>query len=205
MYQVAALFVDLAGPYRLPFVDLWTEERDARGYSGCLPVVAHPPCARWGRMAVQIALRPGQPRPGDDGGCFDAALTAARHWGGVVEHPEGSRAFPAFGLSSPAKTGEWSPASTQAGEWTAYADQSAYGHVAQKPTWLLFCGLRRPAPLLTGGAPTRFVESLSSSDPRRWLTPLPFALLLLSLALSSRLPASGPTLTPYRRRRRSHE
>lgn len=47
---VAALFVSARGPYmNLPDVDAWTAERDARLYAGPWPVVAHPPCERWGR------------------------------------------------------------------------------------------------------------------------------------------------------------
>lgn len=48
--MVAALYVTTGGVYfGLPGVDPWDETRDARRYSGPWPVVAHPPCQRWGR------------------------------------------------------------------------------------------------------------------------------------------------------------
>ena len=47
---VAALYVLADGPYSgLEDVEPWPLERDARKYAGPHPVVAHPPCARWGR------------------------------------------------------------------------------------------------------------------------------------------------------------
>ena len=48
--DVAALFVETDGTYfGVPGVQPWDEPRDARTYAGPLPVVAHPPCQRWGR------------------------------------------------------------------------------------------------------------------------------------------------------------
>jgi hypothetical protein len=48
--MIAALFVERNGIYfGIPGVDPWDERRDARTYAGPWPVVAHPPCARWGR------------------------------------------------------------------------------------------------------------------------------------------------------------
>ena len=50
MNAIAALFVETDGVYfNVPGVDPWDESRDARKYSGSHPVVAHPPCQRWGR------------------------------------------------------------------------------------------------------------------------------------------------------------
>ena len=49
--MIAALYVAKGGCYSgLPGVDAWDEERDARRYAGPWPVVAHPPCQRWGKM-----------------------------------------------------------------------------------------------------------------------------------------------------------
>lgn len=48
--MIAALFVAIDGVYfGLRGVDPWDKARDARVYSGNDPVVAHPPCERWGR------------------------------------------------------------------------------------------------------------------------------------------------------------
>lgn len=49
--MIAALFVETGGSYfGLAGVDPWDEPRDARLYAGPHPVVAHPPCQRWGRF-----------------------------------------------------------------------------------------------------------------------------------------------------------
>ena len=84
--MIAALYVETSGVYSgLPDVDVWGIERDARLYAGPHPVVAHPPCERWGRYATggprADPSKPGfQPRKevGDDGGCFAAALASVR-------------------------------------------------------------------------------------------------------------------------------
>lgn len=131
--SVAALFVDPVGPYvGLPNVDPWDERRDARKYAGPLPVVAHPPCERWGRFAEGAPKHKTQ-KLGDDGGCFKAALEAVRRFGGVIEHPQGSHAFHHFRLPIP--DGKWTPADAWGGR-SCYIWQRAYGHKAAKPTWL---------------------------------------------------------------------
>ena len=79
--MVAALFVQTNGVYYgLPDVDPWDQRRDARLYDGPHPVVAHPPCSRWCRLAGLVEARWGHKR-GEDGGCFAAALAAVRRWG----------------------------------------------------------------------------------------------------------------------------
>ena len=65
---VAALFVAKCGCYTgLDGVDAWTEDRDARLYTGPWPVVAHPPCSRWCQLAYINQKRYGH-KVGDDGG-----------------------------------------------------------------------------------------------------------------------------------------
>ena len=141
---VAALFVQPDGCYvGLPGVDAWPEQRDARKYAGPYPVVAHPPCQMWGAMAYVNYARWGgeHNRPGNDGGCFAAALNAVRTWGGVLEHPAKTRAWAAHGLERPSGIG-WRR--TSDGGWVCEVWQSAYGHRANKATWLYYYGVTPP-------------------------------------------------------------
>lgn len=136
MASVAALFVETGGAYfNLPSVDTWDEARDARQYRGPHPVVAHPPCQRWGRFWHGSTRKPHQFRLGEDGGCFAAALTAVRNYGGVLEHPAGSKAWAFFGLAPPKRGAGWSEAD-EFGGWSCCVDQGHYGHFATKETWL---------------------------------------------------------------------
>lgn len=142
--MIAALFVARGGVYYgLPDVDPWDEERDARTYAGPWPVVAHPPCSRWCRLAGLVEARWGHKR-GDDGGCFASALASVRRWGGVLEHPAYSDAWAAFGINAPPTGGGWVNADWHGG-WTCYVEQAWYGHPARKATWLYACGVELPS------------------------------------------------------------
>lgn len=148
MTTVAALYVETDGSYfGLPDVDPWDEQRDARQYIGPHPVVAHPPCQRWGKFFAGQPLhikRTGERKiKGDDGGCFKAALAAVRCWGGVLEHPCDSHAWEHFGLNKPPRAGGWIVADFEGG-WTCCVEQGRYGHYARKPTWLVAYGVKLP-------------------------------------------------------------
>lgn len=141
---IAALFVQPDGCYAgIDGVDLWPEARDARGYGGPHPVVAHPPCHLWVNLAALNFKRYGgeHNRPGNDGGCFAAALRAVRTFGGVLEHPAFSNAWSAHDLTAPAGSG-WQR--SICGGWVCEVWQSAYGHKARKRTWLFYSGGRAP-------------------------------------------------------------
>lgn len=137
--MISALFVENGGAYfGLPDVDPWDEERDARNYLGPWPVVSHPPCARWCRLAGLVEARWGYKR-GEDGGCFKAALAHVRAYGGVLEHPAYSDAWDAFLLPKPQRHGGWQRGFC--GGWACHVEQSRYGHQAKKATWLYAFGL----------------------------------------------------------------
>jgi hypothetical protein len=203
---VAALYVRADGPYPALVEDWWDEARDARLYAGPLPVVAHPPCKRWGRYwhggpsaRVRRVL-------GDDDGCFAAALAAVRAWGGVLEHPEASHAWGRFGLHAPPRHGGWVSAGW-CGGWTCCVEQGHYGHPARKATWLYAVGIDLPT--LRWGpseASVNLDEVYHTAEERRRaiktgvcqrlsarqreLTPEPFARLLVAMAASARREAA---------------
>ena len=192
--MIAALYVEKNGCYYgLPTVDPWDIERDARLYTGPWPVVAHPPCERWGRFSEGHMTIKGKVT-GNDAGCFSAALASLRRWGGILEHPAHSKAWPAHGIPTPKKAG-W----LQIGfaEWTCQIEQGHYGHKARKATWLIYVG-PKPPDLKWGHSGQRLparrlaekgyekarrcgvVANMSSRQRQR--TPPEFRDLLLSLA-----------------------
>lgn len=145
MSGVAALYVEKDGAYfGLPGVDPWDETRDARLYAGPWPVVAHPPCQRWGRYWHGAPNKPHQYKLGDDAGCFEAALASVRRWGGVLEHPAHSKAWEAFDLAEPPAAGGWVSADFQGG-WTCHVEQGHYGHLSRKATWLYAHSVELPS------------------------------------------------------------
>lgn len=147
--MIAALFVAKNGPYfGLEGVDPWDEERDARKYAGPWPVVAHPPCERWGRYWSGGPSARNRRSKGEDAGCFAAALTAVRNYGGVLEHPAGSAAWDYFGLIRPPHDGGWVAADSFGG-FTCQVEQGHYGHRARKATWLY--AIARELPSLKWG------------------------------------------------------
>lgn len=204
MRVVAALYVQRNGSYYgLPDVDPWDEERDARLYAGPHPVVAHPPCSSWCQLAHINQKRWGR-RVGDDGGCFAAALASVRRWGGVLEHPAFSYAWPAFGLPEPMAAG-WSRVIGDPG-WVCEVSQAAYGHKARKLTWLYYVGDAPPsldwsrpeaeawvsqcANHGDGGGRERLTKKAASA------TPPAFRELLLAMARSAPAVARAPIAPP---------
>jgi hypothetical protein len=142
-FYVAALFVFRKGVYsEIPWVDIWCKDRDAKKYNGILPVVAHPPCQLWGAMATVNYVRWGgeHNRPGNDGGCFSSAIISVNRCGGVLEHPAKTRAWEAYGIDKPKGVG-WNRITTG---WVCEVWQSAYGHRANKSTWLYYSGNLKP-------------------------------------------------------------
>jgi hypothetical protein len=189
---IAALYVQRNGIYAgMPDVDLWDEKRDARLYAGPYPVVAHPPCSRWCRLAGLVEARWGH-KKGDDGGTFEAALEAVRRYGGVLEHPAYSDAWTVYGLPIPHAGGGWQQG--LCGGWTCQVEQGLYGHAARKATWLYAFGVPNLPSLRWGEAEGSALVSfcgnhVASTENRPRLgkkaanaTPIEFRDVLLGIA-----------------------
>ena len=139
--MIAALYVETDGVYYgRADVDPWDEARDARRYDGPHPVVAHPPCQRWGRFWHGSTRKPHQYKLGDDNACFAWAMNAVRRYGGVLEHPADSRAWGHFGMIRPERGRGWTRPDAHGGR-SCYVEQGHYGHEARKPTWLYAVGV----------------------------------------------------------------
>jgi hypothetical protein len=191
--MIAALYVETDGTYfGLDNVDPWDQQRDARLYHGPYPVVAHPPCGRWGMLASVNQKRWGA-MIGDDEGCFQAALASVRQWGGVLEHPAYSLAWTHFGLPRPVSRGGWTSSMDDAG-YSIEVSQSAYGHKARKRTWLYAVDTDLPE-LLTGdprgehviGAGVHSGQAMGRgrvAEPLK--TPIEFRDVLISIAESAK-------------------
>lgn len=176
MREVSVLFAradscyfDLAG-------DVWDEARDARGYSGSNPVVAHPPCRAWGRLSHLAKPAPGERE------LAIFAIDQVRRVGGVLEHPHASKLWRAMDLPRVGDVDQW-------GGFTLLVDQGWWGHAAPKPTWLYVCGVERskvPAlPVQLHRAAGRTMD-LAFRD--REATPPAFARWLVDLAAGAVTP-----------------
>lgn len=151
---VAVLCVRADSIYRaLQGVECYDERRDARNYAGPWPVVAHPPCAQWGRLkglandnAVEKSLGP-------------MCVQRVRTWGGVLEHPAASSLWEAGSIPLPGDLDEWG--------FTLSIPQAWFGHRADKASWFYVCGLPPadlvplPCPIFNG---SRSIESMSRAE-----------------------------------------
>ena len=200
--MIAALYVDPRGPYpTMEGVDAWDETRDARKYSGPWPVIAHPPCGPWGRLA-HLAHNVNQPANGPHG--YDRALgplavDQVREFGGVLEHPAHSKLWKHCGLPHPGELPDaW-------GGVTIALDQVLWGHVARKPTWIYLVRVpsaaleqppfpeRTPTHWISGGRSARKHERRGLVPPgikvcsaqQRRRTPLELARYLRRLAAAA--------------------
>ena len=128
MKTIAVLFARSDSVYKtLPGCDVWDIDRDARRWPGGGPVVAHPPCRAWGKFAMFA-----KPRE-DEKALAPWAIEQVRQFGGVLEHPNGSKLWPELGLPAPGQFDEF-------GGWTLPIHQHWWGHRAEKKTRLYIVG-----------------------------------------------------------------
>lgn len=191
-HQVAVLFARRDSPYKqIASCDVYDIDRDARSYPGGLPVIAHPPCRAWGRLAHRS-----RPMPHEKS-LADFALSCVRRNGGVLEHPMASKFWRHARLPLPG----WLP--DEYGGITIQIDQCDFGHPARKATWLYIVGV--PFHLLPAwpegqGVPTHCITSSIRPFPlpevsRYWreATPPVLAHWLIQVArLSAQLAKKNP-------------
>lgn len=131
MKKVAVLFARSDSIYKtIPVCDVYDKERDARNFTGGMPVICHPPCRAWGRLRAFA-----KPEPGE----MDLArwsVQLVRQFGGVLEHPETSVLWKEQGLPLGLEVDKF-------GGYTVSVDQFWWGHKARKRTWLYIVGIDR--------------------------------------------------------------
>lgn len=154
---VAVLFARSDSIYKtMRGCDVYDIDRDARTYTGKLPVVAHPPCRAWGALRALA-----KPRP-DEKELAIFAVATIRRVGGVLEHPAHSTLWKAAGLPYPgAGTDEW-------GGFTIPLQQNWFGHRAAKATWVYVCGATMddlPRPCYVLGEATHVIAQSRARGP----------------------------------------
>ena len=164
----------------MPGCDVYDAARDARTFAGGVPVVAHPPCAQWGGLRAFAKGDEAERQLGP------WCVGQVRRWGGVLEHPAYSTLWRHEAMPLPgAGADAW-------GGWTMPIEQRAFGHPAQKKTWLYIVGMRPAAlpdfplsfELPAGTIATSRGRRLIPEVPKSWRhrTPEPLARWLVSIA-----------------------
>lgn len=113
----------------MPNCDVYDIDRDARKFSGGLPIVAHPPCRAWGRLRTFANPRPGEIE------LAPWAVDQVRQYGGVLEHPAASTLWAHCNLPAPG-------CFDSVGGWTLGIHQNEFGHRAEKATLLYIVGIK---------------------------------------------------------------
>lgn len=168
---VAALYVMENTIYRsIPGVQIWPRSRNANLYPGPFPVVAHPPCSAWSRLwnCNKSRKRPGH---GDTTGL--RAVELVRRFGGILEQPARSQLWLAAYLPEPGGPDLW-------GGETIQVNQSGWGHVATKPTWLYLCRTARFPDPPYPDRPGKLLQNCSRKQ--KFTTPVAFARALVATA-----------------------
>lgn len=173
--RVAALFTCATSHYHdLEDVDCYGVAEDAYTYDGPFPVVAHPPCALWGRLRRQAR--------GDRRELFSAvfAVQCVRTFGGVLEHPAHSKLWEFCGLPAPGERRDR--------EFTLGCAQYWFGFPARKDTWLFTVGVREfPEMPYRLEGDVRAVDSMDGGGEERYRTTREMAEWLVAVARASLL------------------
>jgi hypothetical protein len=181
MIEVAVLFARQDSVYKaFDNLDVYDIDRDARIYSGNLPIVAHLPCRAWGKLKHFAKPRPGEKE------LAIFAINTVRKNGGVLEHPSGSSLWNDQNLPAPGAIDQFLG-------YTLIVNQHWFGHRAEKRTMLYIVGCNKEdLPLFTArnDKPTHVVNNSKTSKNKRpeiskaerEKTPVEFAKFLIEIA-----------------------
>lgn len=160
-------------------VEVYDADRDAFTFTDRCPVIAHPPCAQWGRLRCFANDRPEEKKLGP------FCVEMVRKNGGILEHPIGSLLWEHCELPRYGQVDEF-------GGWTQPVSQYWWGHRALKATWLYVVGIpygqlpripfRQGEPAHVVGTCKKERRHCSISHAEREQTPLLFALWLVETA-----------------------
>lgn len=158
MRDVAVLFARADSIYKqFNNCDVYDIERDARTYTGGLPIIAHPPCRAWGQLS-HLA----KPRP-DEKELAIWVIWKIRENGGILEHPLHSKLWGELALPKGKEIDKF-------GGFSLYIDQFWFGHKAKKPTLLYICGIKPdeiPEYPLRFETPTHLLTQWNSKTGKR--------------------------------------
>lgn len=161
MVTVAVLCADQKSIYKsMVGVEAYDANRDARTFSGGMPVVAHPPCRSWSVFTRHQA----KPEPGEAQlGLWCAEML--KQCGGILEQPAHSLLFHAAGLPKPGEPiiGDL---------WSLLVWQAWWGYPVRKATWLCFSridpnSVNTPFRLHAKGADRRREQLMSCNQRSR--------------------------------------
>ena len=171
--RFAALYVDPKGPYGELTNEWYDQNRDARNYVGDLPIVAHPPCGPWGKLAWRCTNQDKQTG-------FHAVEMVRRN-GGILEHPVGSRLFREAGIAAD-NFDDPDRDVDEHGGYTIRVPQWHWGHRGEKDTILYIVGTAHLPPLPRQDSETAKVPVQNMSKLERRLTPAAMAYWMASVA-----------------------
>ena len=159
--------------------DVYDIDRNALTFKGGLPVIAHPPCRLWGRLAHLSSAPKGEKE------LAIWAVDQVRKNGGILEHPSSTRLWKEANLPQVGKIDSF-------GGWTLVVLQYWFGHRAEKKTRLYIVGvypkdvpqipLRLGRPEFTISSSKKKDKSPEVSSKERSATPKEFAIWLIEVA-----------------------
>jgi hypothetical protein len=120
--MITVLCVRKDSIYKKLGCDCYDQDRDMNTWAGGNAVIAHPPCAQWGKFRQFATNDPGEKI------LAMKCIELVRLFGGILEHPASSKLFDKI-LPLPGQTDEW-------GGYSICINQHWFSHPCEKKTLL---------------------------------------------------------------------